>query len=224
MRCAVAVALILGAARLVAAVRRPRAAEALRHHNEALAVSLPAEPSSNSTLLVARPQRPDPGGTACQCICGDRIVWHRELFEGDVKESKERECEHDICPYVSIPGLQVTSECTYVEDIRELTAGTVCFCQCGDKAAWVNRGFYGNVTGEKERECIEDVCPRVNPLPGLIHRAECRFNPELFRLHRKLPPLSPVDTAAKGAARKGCGAVLLLLTRLLLAVASGAEL
>lgn len=126
-------------------------------------------------------------GTACQCICGDRIVWHRELFAGNVKELKEHECEHDICPYVNIPGLRVTAECTYVKDIRELTAGTLCMCQCGDKAAWVNRGFYGNVTQQKERECLEEICPRVNPLPGLRFQAECRFDPNLFTLHPVQP-------------------------------------
>lgn len=161
----------------------------------------------------------DHGGTACQCICGNRIVWHRELFAGDVKEAKERECERDICPYVSIPGLQVTAECTYVKDIRDLTAGTICFCQCGDKAAWVNRGFYGNVTEEKEKECIETVCPRVNPLPGLIHRASCRFDPELFTLHHRMPPLPPGATATRGAGSRSSGTASALLA--LLALASG---
>ena len=30
--------------------------------------------------------------------------------------------------------------------------------------AWRNRGFYGNVTEEKEKECIEELCPMVNPV------------------------------------------------------------
>eukprot|EP00419_Tripos_fusus_P027286 CAMPEP_0172725326 /NCGR_PEP_ID=MMETSP1074-20121228/88131_1 /TAXON_ID=2916 /ORGANISM="Ceratium fusus, Strain PA161109" /LENGTH=250 /DNA_ID=CAMNT_0013552065 /DNA_START=154 /DNA_END=902 /DNA_ORIENTATION=- len=126
-------------------------------------------------------------GTACTCVCGNRVVWRRELFAGNVKGVKEHECEHDICPYVNIPGLRVTAECTYVKDIRELTAGTVCVCQCGDKAAWHNRGFYGNVVEEKERECLQDVCPRLNPVPGYRFEADCRFDPNLFQMHPTRP-------------------------------------
>mmetsp|Transcript_87622 Transcript_87622/g.203812 ORF Transcript_87622/g.203812 Transcript_87622/m.203812 type:complete len:236 (+) Transcript_87622:19-726(+) len=151
----------------------------------ATTTALPGEPPE-STLAPTKQ-----GGTACQCICGDRIVWHRKLFVGDVKEQKEEECKNDVCPYVNIPGLQVQAECAYVQDIKQLTAGTVCYCQCGDKAAWVNRGFYGNVTQEKERECIESVCPRISPIPGLIYRAKCRFDSELFTLHEPLLPRLP---------------------------------
>merc|ERR1719273_2058308 len=72
-------------------------------------------------------------GTACECVCGGRVVWKRALFAGNVKETKEHECEHDICPYVNIPGLHVVAQCTFVKDVRDLTAGTLCLCQCGDK-------------------------------------------------------------------------------------------
>jgi len=130
-------------------------------------------------------------GTACTCVCGNRVVWRRELFAGNVKDFKEHECEHDICPYVNIPGLRVIAECTYVKDIRQLTAGTICICQCGDKAAWHNRGFYGNVVEQKERECLQEVCPRVNPVPGYRFTADCRFDPNLFRMHPARPTHAP---------------------------------
>eukprot|EP00405_Crypthecodinium_cohnii_P011269 CAMPEP_0206436502 /NCGR_PEP_ID=MMETSP0324_2-20121206/10515_1 /ASSEMBLY_ACC=CAM_ASM_000836 /TAXON_ID=2866 /ORGANISM="Crypthecodinium cohnii, Strain Seligo" /LENGTH=181 /DNA_ID=CAMNT_0053903667 /DNA_START=201 /DNA_END=747 /DNA_ORIENTATION=+ len=103
--------------------------------------------SSSSTTITEAPPK---GGTTCECICGDRLVWHRLIFAGDVKSEKERECEHEICPQVIIPGLQVHAECHYVEDISELTAGTLCQCQCGVKTAWRDRAFYGDVRKEKE--------------------------------------------------------------------------
>merc|ERR1719460_3305576 len=74
----------------------------------------------------------DNGGTACQCICGDRVVWNREVFAGDVVVQKEHECEHEVCPRLTVPGLKVQSKCTYYKDMKELTAGTLCNCQCGD--------------------------------------------------------------------------------------------
>jgi len=137
-------------------------------------------------------------GTACTCVCGNRVVWRRELFAGNVKSMKEHECEHDICPYVNIPGLRVTAECTYVEDIRELTAGTVCICQCGDRAAWHNRGFYGNVVEEKEHECLHEVCPRINPVPGYRFETECRFDPNLFQMHPERPTYTQQNTPQPG--------------------------
>lgn len=120
------------------------------------------------------------GGTACRCICGDRTVWERAIFAGDVVKKKQLQCEQEICPTISIPGLMVHSECNYVEDLAELTGGTLCRCQCGDRSVWRNWGFYGNVTKEKEVECLEEVCPRVNPLPGIQFTAKCYFNPQLF--------------------------------------------
>merc|ERR1719313_917221 len=87
----------------------------------------------------------DNGGTACQCVCGDRVVWNREVFKGDVAAQKEYECEHKVCPKVTVPGLKVQAKCSYVKDMSELTAGTICNCQCGDKIVWRNRAFYGNV-------------------------------------------------------------------------------
>uniref|UniRef100_A0A7S4VAT8 Phospholipid scramblase n=1 Tax=Alexandrium monilatum TaxID=311494 RepID=A0A7S4VAT8_9DINO len=185
---------------LVGAVRRQLAAEVHHPYTSALVLYSPTNAASSGAASVASLPELDRGGTTCQCICGDRVIWQRELFAGDVKEIKEKECESDICPYVSIPGLQVVSQCTYVKDIRELTSGTACFCQCGDKAAWVNRAFYGNVTEEKERECIEVVCPRVNPLPGLILKADCHFDSKLFTLHRSVPPLSPGAPVTRNAA------------------------
>lgn len=146
-------------------------------------VVLSSKPESHSNSTSDKKQ----DGTACTCVCGNRVVWRRELFAGNVKGMKEHECEHDICPYVNIPGLRVTAECTYVEDIRELTAGTVCICQCGDRAAWHNRGFYGNVVEEKEHECLQEVCPRIQPVPGYRFEADCRFDPNLFRMHPARP-------------------------------------
>lgn len=125
---------------------------------------------------------PQHGGTACHCICGDRVVWHRRVFPGNVKAEKENQCEQEICPMIIIPGLRVYADCTYAADLTNLIAGTLCQCQCGDRLAWRDRGFYGNVTAEKEQECLEEVCPRVNPLPGLRYEANCRFDPKLFAL------------------------------------------
>lgn len=128
------------------------------------------------------------GGTACQCVCGDRVVWHREVFEGDVVALKEHECEHEICPRVTVPGLKVRAQCTYVEDISELTAGTVCNCQCGDRIVWRNRAFYGDVRDKMERECLKKICPRVNPIPGYRFYAHCIFDRHLFAAPVHQPP------------------------------------
>lgn len=126
----------------------------------------------------------DQGGTACRCICGNRVIWHREIFSGNVKEEKELECEEEICPKHQIPGLKVEAQCTYVSDMKELTAGTVCQCQCGEKVAWRNRAFYGNVVQDKEAQCIKNVCPQVNPVPGMRFEARCVYDPDLFAEHR----------------------------------------
>jgi len=172
--------------------------------------------STTPTLAPGSTTTQDRGGTACHCICGDRIVWHREIFAGNVVEEREHECEHEVCPMVSIPGLRVTAECTYVEDMEELTAGTICHCQCGDRAAWRNRGFYGNVVEEKERECLEELCPMVNPIPGLRFEADCRYDPKLFAHHGYRRPMHrprpvPRGPSAKNSAVKvGPGAVATL--------------
>lgn len=156
-----------------------------------LALRSPSASAAAGSLLRAHRGN---DGTACQCICGDRVVWHRLVFKGNVKAQKEHECEHEVCPHIIIPGLQVVSECTYVADLRELMAGTLCQCQCGDKAAWRNRAFYGNVTEERERYCLEDLCPRISPVPGLRFEARCVFDQQLFqepRVHTTLrPPLA----------------------------------
>jgi len=131
-----------------------------------------------ATLLSASTPK---GGTACQCVCGDRVVWNREVFKGNVVKEKEHECEHEVCPMVNVPGLKVTTECNYVEDITELTEGTVCRCQCGDKLIWRSRGFYGNRVEELEQYCLKDICPRVSPVPGLRFEAQCRYDKHLFR-------------------------------------------
>jgi len=128
----------------------------------------------------ATSQRANGGGTACSCVCGERTVWKREIFNGNVVEEKEKECHEEVCPKANIPGLITKAECTYVQDIEELTAGTLCQCRCGDKTVWRNRGFYGNVVEYRERQCLEDICPRVSPTPGLRFEAKCRFEPRLF--------------------------------------------
>lgn len=144
-------------------------------------------PEKSAALAVLNKQ----GGTACECICGSRVVWHRLVFAGNVEKEREWECEHEVCPDIMIPGLRVRAECTYVEDLSELAAGTLCQCQCGDKAAWRNQGFYGNVSEEKERECIEELCPQLNPLPGVRFEADCYFDPHLF----SFPAIGNASTA-----------------------------
>jgi len=166
--------------------------------------SAPGGPVSLRGLVLSHPAR---GGTACQCICGDRVAWHRLIFPGDVEAEKERECQKEVCPNIIIPGLRTLAECTYVEDLSELIAGTICQCQCGDKMAWRNQMFYGNVTGEKETECLEELCPRVNPLPGLRHTAHCRFDPELFSFPSALRP--PVPVPSFGISSKGVMGLLM---------------
>lgn len=168
-------------------------------------------PRSAGSLVLARTGNaravgaPDAGGTSCRCVCGHTVVWHREIFRGNVVREKEYECEEKVCPAVSIPGLVATGECTYVEDIEELTAGTVCLCVCGGRVAWRGRAFYGNVTRERERECLEEVCPVVNPIPGLKFEAKCRFVKNLFmessaRSASQQPPPPNPDSPAKSAA------------------------
>jgi len=135
---------------------------------------------------AARTTTPDPGcptcrgGTACRCQCGERVVWSRQVFKGDVVAQKEHECEHEVCPSANIPGLMVHTSCHYVEDVAELRAGTICSCQCGDKAVWRGQTFYGNVSKAMEARCLEHICPRVSPVPGLLFEARCRFEPRLF--------------------------------------------
>merc|ERR1719213_842594 len=121
------------------------------------------------------------GGTACQCICGDRTVWRRAIFEGDVVKEKEKECEYEICPSVNIPGLNVVAKCEYTENLDDLTGGTVCSCTCGGKQVWRQRRFYGEVVEEKEEYCLKQVCPKVAQLPGMISETQCKYDPKLFK-------------------------------------------
>lgn len=165
------------------------------------------------------------GGTACRCVCGHQVVWHREIFRGNVVEEKEYECEEKVCPAVSIPGLVAKGECTYVEDIQELTAGTVCLCICGGRVAWRGRAFYGNVTRERERECLEEVCPVVNPIPGLKFEAKCRFVPNLFvetspRPGQSPPPPPPKSASVRTGSQGGAalGVALLMVSRFVAAL------
>jgi len=159
-----------------------------------------------------------PGGTACECICGNQVLWTRAVFPGNVKEYKEHECVHDICPRVSIPGLIVRAECTYVSKPEDLAAGTLCQCLCGDKIAWRNRGFQGNVVKRKEAECMKEVCPRVNPLPGIIFRTDCRFDEKLFapRAHFRPLPLPAHPSARSEAAFRRGGTTSLIFAMCIL--------
>lgn len=147
----------------------------------------------------------DEGGTACRCICGDRAVWHRALFRGDVEKEKERECREEICPHLMIPGLRIHAECNYAKKTTDLTAGTLCNCNCGEQITWRNRGFYGNVTEEKEKECLEELCPMVNPVPGLVFRAHCTYDENLFAMPK---PREPVKSKAPAEQLRGIIAVL----------------
>mmetsp|Transcript_13764 Transcript_13764/g.39636 ORF Transcript_13764/g.39636 Transcript_13764/m.39636 type:complete len:320 (-) Transcript_13764:61-1020(-) len=184
----------------LAVARPPTAALAMQSFREFRSSALTAPAPGD-------PPRSAKGGTACMCVCGDRVVWNRLVFEGDVEKMKEDECEHQVCPQIIIPGLQVRSECFYVQDLSELQAGTVCQCQCGDKLAWRDRPFYGNVTEERERYCMEDLCPRINPLPGVRFEASCTFNRYLFAQPRTYPagmpqipaPTRPPGTLARSA-------------------------
>lgn len=121
----------------------------------------------------------DMGTTACQCICGDRMVWHRELFKGDVEAKQETYCREELCPRVMVPGLKVTAECTYHADSAKVTGGTICSCDCGTKKIWQNKMFYGDVRDEKEKECLDKVCPN-HAMPGLKSDAICTYKEDLF--------------------------------------------
>ncbi|CAK0805307.1 unnamed protein product [Prorocentrum cordatum] len=161
------------------------------------------------------------GGTACHCTCGHTVVWQREIFEGDVVSEKEYECEEVLCPAVSIPGLVASAECSYVEDVRELTGGTVCRCLCGDQVAWRDRAFYGDVVESREQQCLEEVCPVANPVPGLRFEAHCRFVPTLFQVRGVRPVAAPAARGGRGSAPpKRGGAVLLPALALAAALAA----
>jgi len=57
-------------------------------------------------------------GTACDCACGEKLVWQQQRFHGDVAEERERECLKKICPVVNpLPGIIFKSECTFHEDL-----------------------------------------------------------------------------------------------------------
>mmetsp|Transcript_42197 Transcript_42197/g.109158 ORF Transcript_42197/g.109158 Transcript_42197/m.109158 type:complete len:136 (-) Transcript_42197:74-481(-) len=107
-----------------------------------------------------------------------------------------------------IPGLQIHAECSYAEEVTQLTAGTLCQCMCGEQAVWRNRAFYGDVVNDKERECIEELCPMVNPVPGLMFKAHCVYDQHLFAL----PALrkKPTEEEQKESRRqlRGMAAVL----------------
>merc|ERR1719329_1068000 len=90
------------------------------------------------------------------------------LFQGDVVSQKELECEYDICPQVNIPGLKVHSQCEYHEDITDLSAGSLCRCQWGDMAE------------KMQKRCLEEICPRVQPIPGYRFEGECHYYKYLF--------------------------------------------
>jgi len=147
------------------------------HSRSAAKDSAKLDKSRSQNKLVVSKQ----GGTACQCICGDRTVWRRAIFEGDVVKEKEKECEFEICPSVNIPGLNVVAKCEYTDDITELTGGTVCSCTCGGKQVWRQRRFYGEVVEEKEEYCLKEVCPKVAQLPGMISETQCKYDPKLFK-------------------------------------------
>jgi len=155
---------------------------------------------------AAKEPKKDEGGTACRCICGDRAVWHRALFPGNVKKEKEEECREQVCPAIMIPGLRIHAECTYAEKSMDLTAGTLCQCNCGEQVAWRNRGFYGNVIKEKEKECIEELCPMVNPVPGLRFTAQCSYDENLFAIPQ---PREPMKSKAAHRQLRGIVAVLI---------------
>jgi len=150
--------------------------EPTQQHKDHPNWSLPLEGEDSFAKLVAAG-----GGTACQCICGDRTVWRRAIFEGDVVKEKEKECEYEICPSVNIPGLNVISKCEYTQNLDELTGGTVCSCTCGGKQVWRQRRFYGEVASEKEDYCLEKVCPKVATLPGMISESHCKYDKTLFK-------------------------------------------
>lgn len=177
------------------------------HAPDAAAAAVAGAATLRGGLVISRT---DQGGTACQCTCGDRVAWRRLLFPGNVARQKEWECEHEVCPNIIIPGLRVRAECTFVEDLAELIAGTVCSCQCGDKLAWRNQVFYGNVTEEKENECLTELCPRINPLPGVHHRAKCRFDPKLFSFPMRVQTTPPPSLQARASASMAPSAMLLL--------------
>jgi len=151
-----------------------------------------SDASASQANLVAS----NKGGTACQCICGDRTVWRRAIFEGDVVKEKEKECEYEICPSVNIPGLNVVAKCEYTEDIRELTGGTICSCTCGGKQVWRQRRFYGEVVEEKEEYCLKTVCPKVAQLPGMISETQCKYDPKLFETGGAAGPAPTIVAAA----------------------------
>lgn len=119
-------------------------------------------------------------GTSCQCVCGDRVIWRRMLFQGDVVKQKEFECEYDICPNAAVPGLKVHAKCDIIQDITTLSAGTVCYCQCGERRVWRNAAFRGDVEARMEHRCLEEICPRVQPIPGYKFESECRYDEYLF--------------------------------------------
>lgn len=133
---------------------------------------VPASLRAKSTAL-------DQGTTVCQCVCGGRVVWHRELFNGNVEEEKETYCRDEVCPSVMVPGLKIDSQCNYHADSREVTGGTICDCDCGSKRLWQGKMFYGDVGAEKERECVEEICPR-HAVPGLKSTSKCIFKEDLF--------------------------------------------
>mmetsp|Transcript_11251 Transcript_11251/g.25632 ORF Transcript_11251/g.25632 Transcript_11251/m.25632 type:complete len:212 (-) Transcript_11251:3-638(-) len=120
------------------------------------------------------------GGTICDCQCGDHMVWRQEIFLGDVAKAKEEQCKVEVCPAISIPGLTVKTSCKHVDDVSKLIEGTTCDCACGEKLVWHQQRFHGDVVEERERECLQKICPVVNPLPGIMFKAECEFHDDLF--------------------------------------------
>jgi len=223
-----------GAASVAIAISEPRSLErlggAFTHANvwepnvQAAGPPLEKERQAVAAAGGAPTGNSTQGGTVCQCICGDRVVWHRLIFAGDVEKEKEKECEEEVCPHVIIPGLRVYAECNYVEDLTDLTAGTLCDCQCGDKTAWRDRAFYGDVRKEKEKYCLEELCPLVSPIPGLRFEASCSFDRQLYALPRPRPrdpyPAAkrPLMAKSQAAVRRPFGAALLAA----LAIAAGA--
>mmetsp|Transcript_122169 Transcript_122169/g.390746 ORF Transcript_122169/g.390746 Transcript_122169/m.390746 type:complete len:135 (-) Transcript_122169:135-539(-) len=100
-------------------------------------------------------------------------------------------------------------------DLTDLTAGTLCDCQCGDKTAWRDRAFYGDVRKEKEKYCLEELCPLVSPIPGLRFEASCSFDRQLYALPRPRPrdpyPAAkrPLMAKSQAAVRRPFGVALL---------------
>mmetsp|Transcript_122169 Transcript_122169/g.390744 ORF Transcript_122169/g.390744 Transcript_122169/m.390744 type:complete len:261 (-) Transcript_122169:157-939(-) len=218
-----------GAASVAIAISEPRSLErlggAFTHANvwepnvQAAGPPLEKERQAVAAAGGAPTGNSTQGGTVCQCICGDRVVWHRLIFAGDVEKEKEKECEKEVCPHVIIPGLRVYAECNYVEDgsvprnifgldsagLDRFDGGYVVRLPVRRQDRVARPGLLRRRAKGEGKVLLGGVVPLGQPDPGLALRGQLLFRPAIVRFTTATAtgPLPGSEAATDGEVPSG---------------------